>query len=136
MNILTNSGQGLSFKSFFDKWSTKIAPSVSHITFMVVLNRSLWYRKIKIFCYCIEKLFRSMFLWTHSNQSTAIIKEISSDGSPTVSNTITIVTKPAEGIPAAPIEAAVAVTLELKKNVFQMKLPHNKIKRKFETVSN
>ena len=33
----------------------------------------------------------------------------SSAGSPTVSNTITMVTKPACGIPAAPILAAVAV---------------------------
>lgn len=35
----------------------------------------------------------------------------SSAGKPTVSSTITIVIKPACGIPAAPIEAAVAVTL-------------------------
>lgn len=34
-----------------------------------------------------------------------------SPGSPTVSRTITIVINPAWGIPAAPIEAAVAVTL-------------------------
>lgn len=40
-----------------------------------------------------------------------MIMLISSAGKPTVSNTITIVTKPADGIPAAPIEAAVAVTL-------------------------
>lgn len=39
---------------------------------------------------------------------------MSSDGRPTVSNTITMVTKPADGIPAAPIEAAVAVTLQIK----------------------
>ena len=37
----------------------------------------------------------------------------SSAGNPTVSSTITIVIKPACGIPAAPIEAAVAVTLFL-----------------------
>lgn len=40
-----------------------------------------------------------------------MIKEISSDGRPTVSSTITMVTSPADGMPAAPIEAAVAVTL-------------------------
>lgn len=41
---------------------------------------------------------------------------MSSAGKPTVSNTITIVTKPADGMPAAPIEAAVAVTLyEIRK---------------------
>lgn len=39
---------------------------------------------------------------------------MSSAGNPTVSNTITIVTKPADGMPAAPIEAAVAVTLRKK----------------------
>lgn len=37
----------------------------------------------------------------------------SSAGKPTVSRTITIVIKPACGIPAAPIEAAVAVTLQM-----------------------
>lgn len=42
----------------------------------------------------------------------ARIKEISPDGSPTVSNTMTMVTKPACGIPAAPILAAVAVMLD------------------------
>ena len=44
-----------------------------------------------------------------NNQSTAKIMVTSSAGSPTVSNTITIVTNPACGIPAAPILAAVAV---------------------------
>lgn len=51
---------------------------------------------------------------TYKSQSTAIIKEISSDGRPTVSNTITMVTNPADGIPAAPIDAAVAVTLTIR----------------------
>lgn len=46
---------------------------------------------------------------------------MSSDGKPTVSNTITIVTRPADGMPAAPIEAAVAVTLlSNNKIVFKM----------------
>lgn len=49
---------------------------------------------------------------TYRSQSTAMINEMSSDGKPTVSKTITIVTNPADGIPAAPIEAAVAVTLQ------------------------
>lgn len=48
---------------------------------------------------------------THNNQSILIIMLMSSAGNPTVSNTMTIVTKPADGMPAAPIEAAVAVTL-------------------------
>lgn len=39
--------------------------------------------------------------------------ETSSAGKLTVSNTITIVTSPACGIPAAPMLAAVAVTLEI-----------------------
>lgn len=38
----------------------------------------------------------------------------SSAGKPTVSKTMTIVTSPACGIPAAPILAAVAVTLQFK----------------------
>lgn len=41
-----------------------------------------------------------------------MIKKTSLAGSRTVSNTITIVTRPACGIPAAPILAAVAVILE------------------------
>lgn len=40
-----------------------------------------------------------------------MIRLMSSAGKPTVSRTMTIVTKPADGMPAAPIEAAVAVTL-------------------------
>lgn len=49
---------------------------------------------------------------TYSSQSTAMISVTSSAGRPTVSNTITMVTSPAWGIPAAPMLAAVAVTLE------------------------
>lgn len=48
---------------------------------------------------------------TYSNQSTAIINDTSSAGNPNVSNTITIVTKPAWGMPAAPMDAIVAVIL-------------------------
>lgn len=48
---------------------------------------------------------------TYSNQSTAMIRVMSSAGRPTTSSTITMVTKPACGIPAAPIAAAVAVIL-------------------------
>jgi hypothetical protein len=45
-----------------------------------------------------------------------------SPGRPTVSNTITIVINPAWGMPAAPMEAAVAVTLEIKiKGKFSLK---------------
>jgi hypothetical protein len=62
---------------------------------------------------------------TYSNQSTAIIMVTSSAGRPTVSSTMTMVTRPACGIPAAPIEAAVAVTL------FSNNIKVNKIKGKF-----
>lgn len=44
-------------------------------------------------------------------------RNTSSDGRRTVSNTITIVTKPACGIPAAPILAAVAVILNKDFNI-------------------
>lgn len=50
-------------------------------------------------------------IYTYNNQSTAMINDTSSAGSPNVSKTITIVTNPAWGIPAAPIDAIVAVTL-------------------------
>lgn len=49
---------------------------------------------------------------THRNQSTAMISVMSSVGSPTDVNTMTMVTSPAWGIPAAPMLAAVAVMLE------------------------
>lgn len=48
---------------------------------------------------------------SHRSQSTAMIIVTSSAGRPTVSSTMTMVINPACGIPAAPIEAAVAVTL-------------------------
>lgn len=49
---------------------------------------------------------------TYNIQSTVKISDISSGGNPTVSNTITNVTKPACGIPAAPMLAAVDVMLK------------------------
>lgn len=52
-----------------------------------------------------------MPMFAYSSQSMLIIILMSSAGKPTVSSTMTIVTKPADGIPAAPIDAAVAVTL-------------------------
>lgn len=51
------------------------------------------------------------FMGTHRNQSTAMISVMSSVGSPTDVNTITMVTRPAWGMPAAPMLAAVAVIL-------------------------
>jgi hypothetical protein len=66
---------------------------------------------------------------THRSQSTASMLMTSSAGKPTVSKTMTIVTSPACGIPAAPILAAVAVTLQsnpVTRNLFrqQEQLPN------------
>lgn len=49
---------------------------------------------------------------THRAQSTAMISVISSVGSPTEVSTMTMVTSPDWGIPAAPMLAAVAVMLQ------------------------
>ena len=49
---------------------------------------------------------------TYRNQSIARIKDTSSVGKPTAVNTMVIVTSPADGIPAAPMAAAVAVKLK------------------------
>ena len=67
---------------------------------------------------------------THRNQSTAMMRVMSSVGRPTDVNTITMVTSPAWGIPAAPILAAVAVMLmgtiaNKKKNWEKFKLSGN-----------
>lgn len=48
---------------------------------------------------------------THKAQSTAMMRVMSSVGRPTEVSTITMVTSPACGIPAAPMLAAVAVML-------------------------
>lgn len=50
---------------------------------------------------------------TYKAQSTAMIRVISSVGKPTDVSTITMVTSPACGIPAAPMLAAVAVMLDI-----------------------
>lgn len=49
---------------------------------------------------------------THRAQSTAMMSVISSVGSPTEVSTMTMVTSPDWGIPAAPMLAAVAVMLQ------------------------
>ena len=59
--------------------------------------------------------------YTYRNQSTATIKAMSSAGRPTACKTRIMVTKPADGIPAAPIDAMVAVILKqlyVKMNFF------------------
>ena len=66
-------------------FSTTAEPSESPKTFTAVLKRS-------------------------SSQSTDRISPIYSTGNPTAFNTITIVTSPASGMPAAPMAAMVAVT--------------------------
>lgn len=52
---------------------------------------------------------------THRNQSTAMISVMSSVGRPTDVSTMTIVTRPAWGMPAAPTLAAVAVILQMER---------------------
>uniref|UniRef100_A0A8C6HZX9 Uncharacterized protein n=1 Tax=Mus spicilegus TaxID=10103 RepID=A0A8C6HZX9_MUSSI len=52
-----------------------------------------------------------MVLNRSRSQSTAMISVTSSAGSPTALSTITMVTRPAWGTPAAPMLAAVAVML-------------------------
>ncbi len=56
-------------------------------------------------------LYRLKNPGSYRSQSTATINVISSIGSPTEVNTIIIVTRPAEGIAAAPTLASVAVKL-------------------------
>ena len=56
----------------------------------------------------------SAFIPTHRSQSTAMMRVTSSAGRPTALSTITMVTRPACGTPAAPMLAAVAVTLQPK----------------------
>ena len=58
--------------------------------------------------YCMYYVYKI----TYKNQSIGITSVTSSTGKPTAVNTIAIVTKPAEGIPAAPIAAAVDVKLK------------------------
>lgn len=53
---------------------------------------------------------------TYSSQSTATIRVTSLAGNPTAVKTITMVTSPALGTPAAPILATVAVILKTKTN--------------------
>lgn len=53
--------------------------------------------------------------FTYNAQSTAMISVMSSVGSPTEVSTITMVTSPACGIPAAPMLAAVAVMLKRRR---------------------
>lgn len=92
-----------------------MVPRASHMTLMVVRNRSLCIIRrggeetIKLIDQC--GLQHDPLICTHSSQSMAMMIVTSSAGRPTVSSTITIVTRPACGMPAAPMEAAVAVTL-------------------------
>lgn len=99
------------FKSDWLIWPTIPAPSASPSTLTTVRTRSLkcWLH------FCLECPLNSgedmHHSITYNIQSTAKIKETSSGGKPTVSSTITNVTRPACGIPAAPMLAAVDVIL-------------------------
>lgn len=57
-----------------------------------------------------------VFSPTHRSQSTVMMRVTSSAGRPTALSTITMVTMPAWGTPAAPMLAAVAVILQPKHN--------------------
>lgn len=72
---------------------------------------------------CVWWLLHSSMIQeaTHRNQSTAMMRVMSSVGSPTEVSTITMVTRPAWGMPAAPILAAVAVILDWGETWRQMK---------------
>ena len=54
-----------------------------------------------------------MFNSTYKNQSTVNIRATISEGKPTVSSTISMVTNPACGMAAAPIEAKIDVKLKI-----------------------
>lgn len=86
----------------------------SPITLTMVLKRSLVddtnERLIKKFISLVCKWADLTF--TYNAQSTAMISVMSSVGKPTEVSTITMVTSPACGIPAAPMLAAVAVMLK------------------------
>lgn len=60
------------------------------------------------------KIIKYKMPLTYRSQSTAMIRVTSSAGRPTALSTITMVTSPAWGTPAAPMLAAVAVTLNPK----------------------
>ena len=57
---------------------------------------------------------------TYKNQSTAIMSPMSSVGRFTAWRTMIMVTRPAEGIPAAPMAAAVAVILGKKRLITEV----------------
>ncbi|WAR23398.1 hypothetical protein MAR_037067 [Mya arenaria] len=77
-----------SSRSALDSFPTIPAPKESPRTLMAVRNR---------------------------NQSMEIMSVTSSTGSPTAVSTMDMVTRPADGMPAAPMAAAVAVNLQLPK---------------------
>lgn len=57
---------------------------------------------------------RVLYKDTYKNQSMGIMRVTSSTGNPTAVKTIAMVTRPADGIPAAPMAAAVDVKLGKK----------------------
>ena len=94
------------------------APNASPITLIEVRIRSLRQNKTYVrqkFNFGISRretwAGNEKLNDTYKNQSTAMIIEISCVGNPTAVRTRSRVTRPAEGIEAAPMEAAVAVKL-------------------------
>lgn len=120
-------------KSFLQMCAMIPVAKASPITFTMVRNLSLHRRKVcgmfwnkeeirtkALTCSCSSvvslELSHIMIMGvntfaTYSAQSTAMMSVMSSVGNPTDVSTITMVTSPACGIPAAPMLAAVAVML-------------------------
>lgn len=67
---------------------------------------------------------------THRNQSTAMISVMSSVGRPTDVSTMTIVTRPAWGMPAAPTLAAVAVMLHVRRGHREARIGKGEVRQR------
>ncbi|KAG7232600.1 hypothetical protein INR49_008329 [Caranx melampygus] len=87
-------------KSFRQRWAMIPAARASPRTLIIVRNLSLQRQR---------RRGDTRQVWT---QSIATMSVMSSGGNPTDVRTITMVTRPAWGIPAAPMLAAVAVMLQ------------------------
>lgn len=109
----------LRVKSFRQRCAMIPAARASPRTLIMVRNLSLQ-REGKTKCHNTTSPRTDSILWnlgfsiisTYRIQSMATISVMSSGGRPTDVSTITMVTRPAWGIPAAPMLAAVAVILE------------------------
>lgn len=102
-------------KSFLHMWAIIPAAKASPRTLIMVRKRSLG-NKQNLHVTPTVAVRSTDAQWTgfnvtHRTQSMATISEMSAGGNPTEVRTITMVTRPAWGIPAAPMLAAVAVML-------------------------